>query len=114
LEYVLCRNGFEVAVVHDGETALEVFEKFKPQAVILDLVLPGISGAEVLRRLKQTSLGKHTRVVVVTGCSGRPQLEATIPELADGYCMKPVAPSTLLSALKEISCLDSPTTGVKI
>ena len=106
LEFVLSRNGYDVQVVHDGETGIEIFESFQPHAVVLDLVLPGISGAEVLQQLKQTESGQNCRFVVVTGHSYEPQFENSILRLADRHCMKPVAPSALLKALTDISDSD--------
>ncbi len=53
LRKVLEKDGYEVLVADTGEAALDIFERFKPQLVLLDLMLPGISGIEVLRRIKE-------------------------------------------------------------
>jgi response regulator receiver domain-containing protein len=56
LEFVLKKAGYEVAVAHNGEQALAAVDGFEPDAVLLDLVLPGISGLEVLKRLRSDKI----------------------------------------------------------
>lgn len=65
LKDIFARRNFQVFVATSGGGALEAIEKEKPQAVLLDLKLPDISGVEVLRRIKETS--KDTIVVAMTG-----------------------------------------------
>jgi len=88
----LCRDGHQVECVHDGYAALRRIEEEPPDLVILDLMLPGISGLEVCRRLRQnwpipivmlTALGEETDKVVgfETG--------------ADDYVTKPFSPREL-------------------
>jgi two-component system response regulator AtoC len=64
LRKILEKEDYEVLVADSGETALELFEKYKPQLVLLDLMLPGISGLEVLRVIKDAE--RETIVVMMS------------------------------------------------
>lgn len=57
-------EGFEVAVVHDGEAALKTMQEFRPDAVLLDLMLPKLTGVEVLRAMREMPDFKATPVIV--------------------------------------------------
>lgn len=50
--YAMKREGFAAEAAYDGEEALKKFDLFKPDAIILDIMLPGINGFEVLKRLE--------------------------------------------------------------
>ena len=55
LAYMLRKEGYEVAIAADGNTALTEFDRFGPDIVLLDLMLPGVPGTEVCRQIRQTS-----------------------------------------------------------
>ena len=63
LSYSLKREGFEVEMVTDGLSALEAVERLNPDLIVLDLMLPDISGFEVCRRLRTTT---NTPVIMLT------------------------------------------------
>jgi DNA-binding response OmpR family regulator len=99
LEFVLKKAGYEVAVAHNGEQALAAVDGFEPDAVLLDLVLPGISGLEVVTRLRSDR--KHARYVVM-GLSARSFGDAPAEVMeagANAHATKPIAPSTVLKKL---------------
>jgi DNA-binding response OmpR family regulator len=102
LEFVLKKAGYEVAVAHNGEQALAAVDGFEPDAVLLDLVLPGISGLEVLKRLRSDR--KHARcVVMVLSARSFGHAPAEVMEAgANAQATKPIAPSTLLKKLLEL------------
>ena len=64
LEYNLVRAGYQVAIAQDGEAARSRSRSFEPDAVILDLNLPDMSGVEVLKRIRNDD-GSHHRVVLI-------------------------------------------------
>ena len=62
----LKKNGLEVYVVHDGMAGLKMIEEHMPDIVLLDLFMPGVSGMEVLERIRKNPKTKDLKVVVLT------------------------------------------------
>ena len=83
-EQFLRQRGFTVLTAASGEEALEKFTK--ADVVILDIMLPGMSGIEVLRRIRQTS---DVPVLMLTALHDEPTQVASFDELADDYMNKP-------------------------
>lgn len=101
LEFILKKEGYQVAIAYDGEQALGVVDQFAPDAILLDMVLPGISGLDVLKRLRADRRHAH-RVIVVLSASLFGDLPAEVMEAgANTHCTKPIAPSDLLKKLAE-------------
>lgn len=96
----------EVIQAHDGYSAGEMVGLAKPQAVILDLHIPGLDGFEVCRRIKANPLLKHIRVIAVTG-DATPAVRSRIIEVGADACLsKPVDVPQLISELaKALSTL---------
>src|ERR1043165_10179837 len=67
LRSLLQGEGFEVAVAQDGPEALEALRREKPDLMLLDLILPGLDGLEVLRRVRQDPITAHLPVIVLSG-----------------------------------------------
>lgn len=63
------REGFDVVVAGDGAEGLEVVERHRPDIVLLDLLMPVMTGAEMLARLRATEWGSEIRVIVLTNIS---------------------------------------------
>jgi CheY-like chemotaxis protein len=101
LEFVLEKAGYEVAVAHDGEQALEMVSQFAPDAVLLDLVMPKIGGLEVLRRLRAEERYRSIFVAILSARSFEASSEEILVAGANLHCEKPVAPSSLINNLLE-------------
>ncbi|MBX3278696.1 MAG: response regulator [Acidobacteria bacterium] len=102
LEYVLRKEGYEVQIAHDGEAALAAVEHTQPDAVLLDLVLPGISGLEVLKALRSDKQRAGLTIAVLSARSFEDMPSELIEAGANFHCTKPVAPSTLLRKLVDV------------
>jgi two-component system, OmpR family, response regulator AdeR len=63
------REGFVVATAEDGSTGLDLAKTFKPDILLADLLLPGMSGTEMLTSLRQQEWGSNIRVIVLTNIS---------------------------------------------
>jgi CheY-like chemotaxis protein len=84
----------------DGQEALELARELQPDLVILDLMLPGRSGLDVLAALREDTPNGHTPVVVVTAWSHAQ--EAVLAAGADRFLGKPFEPEELQAAVEEL------------
>lgn len=100
---VLEARGFDVLHCPSGETALTAAAGFRPQLVLLDFVMPGMSGAETLAALQRLAETKATPVIYLTGRAGS---ESDVAELtaagAIGVIQKPFEPANLVARITEL------------
>lgn len=92
--------GFTVLIATDGEAALELLEQVTPDIVLMDALMPGISGFETCRRLKRDRMLSHLPVIFMTGLS---QTEHVVEGLASGgvdYVTKPIVLDELLARIR--------------
>jgi len=100
LRAVLEDRGYQVVGVTDGRAAIEVVEEEHPAAIVLDLAMPGTSGAEVLSRLRHSAATAEVPVVVVSGTRAADAPPAAA--LADGWLVKPVDPERLARTVRDV------------
>lgn len=94
----LALRGITVAVATDGETALKMVDQHPPDAIVLDLKMPGLGGLEVLKRIK--SKHKSIRVILLTGHgSTREGIEGMRLGAYD-FLVKPIDINELISRLQ--------------
>ena len=89
LAYMLRKEGYEVAIAADGNTALTEFDRFGPDIVLLDLMLPGVPGTEVCRQIRQSS---STPVIMVSAKDDEVDKVVGLELGADDYVTKPYSP----------------------
>ena len=99
---VLQTAGYRVEEAADGHEALEKGLKFQPRLLLMDLLLPGMDGWEVIRRLKDDERTSGLSVVVITGAPR--EAVASEAQLADcgAYLLKPVFPDALLRTVRDL------------
>ncbi|HEY5152704.1 MAG TPA: response regulator [Candidatus Saccharimonadales bacterium] len=101
----LTKGGYEVEVVADGKEALEAAQTDKYDIVLLDLMIPTISGIEILRELRDPAQPKpiHAKIVITTNLEQREDVRADIEKQADGYLVKAeLTPHELVDFLNNI------------
>ena len=91
------REGFDVASADDGETALDLARSFAPDVVVLDLMLPGLDGVEVCRRLRSFS---DAYVVMLTARAEEGDKIVGLATGADDYVTKPFSPGELMARIR--------------
>lgn len=107
LTYNLEKEGFETASAEDGIQALEVAKAFKPDLILLDVMMPKMDGIETARQLRQLPNFKETYILFLTARAEEYTEVAAFDVGADDYIVKPIKPRALMSRLKAIFRRDS-------
>ncbi|WP_193608736.1 response regulator [Nocardioides lijunqiniae] len=94
---LLRQHGFRATGVTSGDRALELIRAEQPHALVLDLMMPGTSGAEVLHALRASEPTHDIPVVVVSGL--RPETDAAVARETDDWLVKPVSETRLVDAV---------------
>lgn len=89
IKHHLVREHYQVLVAHDGETALQIAYKELPDLVVLDLMLPGIDGLEVCRRLRADPRVASTPIIMLTAKAEETDAVIGLAQGADDYVRKP-------------------------
>lgn len=74
----LLGGDYDLKTATTGEQALEIAQDFRPEIILLDIMMPGMNGYEVCRRLREHCTLKHTKIIVVSA-------KATVSERLEGY-----------------------------
>lgn len=96
------RDELEILEAEDGEKALEIINKTKPDLVILDVTMPKKNGLEVCRIIKSQETTRHIYVIMLTGKVEESDLQKGKEAGADEYFIKPFSPLALLHKIDEI------------
>jgi len=99
LSYMLRKEGFEVAVASTGPAALKAFDRNGADIVLLDLMLPEMSGTEVCRQLRQKS---HVPIIMVTARDSEIDKVVGLEIGADDYVTKPFSPRELVARIRAV------------
>jgi two-component system phosphate regulon response regulator PhoB len=102
LRYNLEREGFEVGEAGDGEEALAQIAERKPNLVLLDWMLPLVSGIEVCRRLRRSPETRLLPVIILTARGEETDRVRGLDGGADDYIVKPFSPSELVARLRAV------------
>ncbi|EFQ84675.1 response regulator receiver domain protein [Aeromicrobium marinum DSM 15272] len=99
LSYVLRKEGFDVAIAETGPDALLEFDRAGADIVLLDLMLPGLSGTEVCRQLRQTS---SVPIIMVSAKDTEVDKVVGLELGADDYVTKPYSPRELVARIRAV------------
>jgi DNA-binding response OmpR family regulator len=100
LRSYLVRDGFDVQIAGDGLTGLQVVDRDRPDAVVLDVGLPGLDGTEVCRRMR--AAGDWTPVLFVTARDEEVDRVLGLELGADDYVTKPFSPREVVARVKAV------------
>lgn len=96
LVFKLTQAGYEVVGVADGLAAWAVIETNPPRLAILDFMMPGLSGLDVLRKVRENEATKDLGVILLTARTRDSDVDAAFASGANDYITKPVSPRELL------------------
>lgn len=102
LTHKLTQKGLQVSSAHDGESGLEMVTSAQPDLVILDGMMPGMDGLEVLQRLKQNEETKDIPVVFLSARKLEGDIVSGLDMGAADYLVKPFMPEELFARVKRI------------
>lgn len=102
IEMTLRTKGYELLEATDGEEALDIAIREKPDLILMDLNLPKMNGLEVTKRLRQMPAFSHTPIIAVTAHAMRGDKEKIIENGCDAYLPKPINTRQLPEVVAEM------------
>jgi DNA-binding response OmpR family regulator len=102
IEHNLSREGYQVYSSSDGENGLQLVKKKSPDIVLLDLMLPGLDGLEVCRKIKADPVTRGIIVIMVTAKGEESDIVLGLGIGADDYVTKPFSPKELIARVKAV------------
>jgi DNA-binding response OmpR family regulator len=102
LEFLMKREGFEVAVAGDGETALRLLAEQQPDLVLLDVMLPKKSGYEVCQAIRGNAAWQATKIILLTAKGRETEMAKGMALGADTYMTKPFSTKDLVTRVKQM------------
>ena len=100
LRYNLSREGYRVTCAASGEDAVQTGKAILPDLILLDLLLPGMDGLEVCRRLKDDPRTRNIPIIMLTAKGEEADIVAGLELGADDYVTKPFSPRVLLARIR--------------
>jgi PAS domain S-box-containing protein len=100
LAILLRVEGHDVSVVHDGAAALAALERLQPQVALLDIGMPGLTGYEVARRVRQSAFGRGMLLVAITGWGQDSDKARALEAGFDHHFTKPIEPEHITALLR--------------
>jgi len=100
LEFLLEHDGYEVQVARDGQEALDAIARQAPDLVLLDVMLPRVSGFDVCQRIRQNPAWGHIRIMMLTAKGREVEMTKGMALGADAYVTKPFSTKDLLAQIR--------------
>lgn len=100
LEFLLEREGYRVLIARDGQEALDTITRDRPAMVLLDVMLPKLSGYDVCQRIRQNPDWTDVKVVMLTARGREVEIAKGLALGADAYITKPFSTRDLLQQIR--------------
>jgi len=113
VEYNLKQNGYKVSCISTGEEVLETVHSYKPDLILLDLMLPGVDGFDVCKDLKSQPETKDIPVIMLTAKSEDIDVVTGLELGADDYITKPFSPRVLVARVRAILRKKNKSSGIE-
>lgn len=102
LDAYLSDESYEIAMAHDGRETLKKVEEFKPDLILLDIMMPKLSGYEVCKQLRAEAATRDIPVLMVTALAEMGDIERAVQAGADDFLTKPVNRIELTTRVKSL------------
>lgn len=102
LEFMMKREGYEVHVARDGRAALEAIRRERPALVLLDAMMPGMTGFDVCEAVRADPLIRDTRIVMLTAKGRETDVARGMGVGVDAYVTKPFSTRDLVATVREM------------
>lgn len=100
LEFLMEQAGYTVAVARNGNEALEQIEQFRPDLILLDVMLPGVNGFDILQRVRQQPERRNMAIIMLTAKGREVEVTKGLALGADAYITKPFSTRDLLAEVR--------------
>ena len=102
VRFSLSQEGYPVICVTNGEDALALAETTSPDLIVLDLMLPGIDGLEVCRKVRERGKAQAAKIIMLTAKSQESDIVKGLEAGADDYLTKPFSPKVLVARVRAL------------
>lgn len=106
LEFLMKQNNYDVETATTGEAALELITAWKPDLILLDIMLPGMDGYEVCQKIRAEKEFNDIRIVFLSAMARSIDIAKGMGLAADDYITKPFATDFVLGKVKELLASD--------
>ena len=111
LEFLMRKSGYDVQLARNGEEVLERVESFRPDLVLLDVMMPLRSGYEVCQRLRERADWRHIKIVMLSAKGREAEVSKGLSLGADAYVTKPFSNRELVRRVGELLADGDPPQG---
>ncbi len=102
IQFLMEQQGYSVLVAENGEDALDVIYKYKPDLILLDIMLPRIDGYEVCEIVRLNPEYRGTKIIFLTAKGREVEIAKGLSLGADAYIIKPFSNTELVAKVKEL------------
>jgi len=102
LEFLMKQQGYEVAVARDGEEAYAALASFRPDLILLDVMMPRMSGYDLCQKLRENPAWQDVRVIMLSAKGRDVEVTKGMAVGADAYVTKPFSTKDLLARVREL------------
>jgi two-component system, OmpR family, alkaline phosphatase synthesis response regulator PhoP len=102
LEFLLRRSGFDVRMAANGAEALEQVDSYRPDVVLMDVMMPVKSGYEVCQRMRERPDLAHVKIVMLSAKGGEAEVNKGLSLGADLYITKPFSTQELVATISSL------------
>jgi len=102
LEFLMKQRGYQVKVVHDGEEALQAIGAFVPDLVLLDVMMPRMSGYDLCQKMRENPAWSGIRVIMLSAKGREVEVTKGLAVGADAYVTKPFSTKELIAKVQEL------------